>query len=454
MSSSPPNGNPPLLIGLDLGTSALKGVLMRPDGAVLKQAERPVRYDRPAPGRVEHDAEAHWRQVAGLLRELGTDAPAPVGALAMAAASGNTLLADAQGRPLTPVINWMDRRSAGCPPPALRGLDPEEVRQTVGWACVDSFPLAHLAWLRENAPAPYRQARHVCMNTDWLLFRLTGRWRMDASTATTFHLQDQVRRRWHAPFLDRLDLAEGQLSILTRSGVAVGRLTPEAAAATGLPESTLAATGCFDHPAAARAAGILEPGQLLLSCGTSWVGFTPFEDRAAILAARLLCDPFRAEQGGPWAGIFSVPAIGPTIDWYVEHVIAPGEPDRLRIFDEAAAEAPRGAGGLEIDLTAPPQPVAGSRASVSRAVMEGAARALNRLLLRLKGHGFRFERAVLVGGPSKSPVWPGILAEMTGIELTVGSAQAGARGAALLAAQALGADKSSTPPTPPQEQTP
>jgi sugar (pentulose or hexulose) kinase len=454
MASRSPNGAPALLIGLDLGTSAMKGVLMRPDGTVLKQAERPVRYDRPAPGRVEHDAEAHWRQVAGLLRELGTDAPAPIGALAMAAASGNTLLTDAQGRPLTPVINWMDRRCVGCPPPALRGLIAEEVRQTVGWACVDSFPLAHLAWLREHEPALYRQARHVCMNTDWLLFRLTGRWRMDTSTATTFHLQDQRRRCWHAPFLERLGLAEDQLSTLTGAGVAVGRLTPEAAAATGLTGSALAATGCFDHPADARAAGILEPGQLLLSCGTSWVGFTPFEDRATILAARLLCDPFRSEQGGPWGGIFSAPAIGPTIDWYVDHVIAPGEPDRLRIFDEAAAEAPRGAGGLAIDLTAPPQPVAGSRAAVSRAVMEGAAMALNRHLPRLREHGFRFERAVLVGGPSKSPVWPGILAEMTGLELTVGSAQAGARGAALLAARALGTDNPSARPTPPQEQNP
>ncbi len=427
------------LIGLDLGTSAIKGVLVRADnGQMLKTAEQPTRYRHPHPEWVEADAEQLYSDMAGVIRELAAAAPAPVRALAAAAASGNTLLADAQGRPLTPVINWMDKRCAGKPPPALDGLTPAAVRRVTGWPCVEIFPLAHLAWMREQAPEQLRQAAHVCMNTDWLLFRLTGRWLMDHSTATTFHLQDQARRCWHLPYLGRLGISEAQLSRLTASGVAAGPLTAAAAAETGLTTETVAVTGCFDHPAAARAVGALRPGQLMLSCGTSWVGFTPFADREAILAADLLCDPFLSDQGGPWGGIFSVPAIGPVIDWYVDNVIAPGEKDRLRIFDEAAAQARPGAGGLVIDLLAPPRHVAGDRASVSRAVMEGAARALGNRLRALEPHGFRFTRAVLVGGPSKSPVWPGIIAEITGLDLSLGSAHAGAAGAALLAGAGAG----------------
>lgn len=441
-------------IGLDLGTTALKGVLLASDGRVLHTAERPVHYRYPAPERVELEAQAHWLAVAGLIRELAGVAPGPLRALAMAGASGNTLLTDAGGQPLTPIINWMDRRCAGHPPSALDGLTVAELRRVTGWPCLDCFPLAHLAWLQEHEAALYRSAERVCMNTDWLLFRLTGQWVMDTSTATTFHLQHQVDRRWHRPYLERLGIRESQLSRLVGAGTVAGPLHAAAAAATGLTTDTLVVTGCFDHPAGALASGVLEPGRLLLSCGTSWVGFTPLADRQAILDAEMLCDPFRSDRGGPWAGLFSVPAIGPVINWYVDNLIAPGEQNRLRIFNELAAQAPAGAGGLVVDLLAPPQPVKADRALISRAVMEGAARALNAKLQLLKAQGLSFERAVLIGGPGRSPVWPGIIADITGLELVVGSPHAGATGAAMLAATGAGISSGARAPSDPTDPFP
>lgn len=429
-------------IGLDLGTSALKGVLMAGTGRILRTAERPAAYDRPTPDRVEYDAESHWHDVAGLIRELAAAAPGAVRALALSGASGNTLLTDAMGKPSMPVMSWLDRRTAGQPPPALAGLDAASVRPVTGWPCVDAFPLAHLAWLREHQPELLDAAAHVCMNTDWLLFKLTGQWVVDVSSAGPFHLQDQTARKWHRPFLKRLGLRESQLSKLSASGVALGALTPEAAAATGLATDTLAVTGAFDHPSAARAVGVAEPGQLMLSCGTSWVGLLPCANRETLICADLLCDPFLRDTTGPWAGMFSVPAIGPVIDGYVEQLIAPDLEGRARLerFDALAAEAPPGAGGLSIDLQAPPRPVAADPAQIARAVMEGAARALNVHLERLRARGFTFKQAVLVGGPGNSPVWPGIIRDITGLDLTVGSAYAGATGAALLALE--GADRS------------
>lgn len=428
-------------IGLDLGTSALKGVLTDASGHVLHTAKRLVVYHYPAPGHVEADPLAHWHDVASLIRELAAAAPAPVRALALSGASGNTLLTDAAGTPLTPILNWMDRRCEGVALDALEDLTSAAVRRVTGWPCVDSFPLAHLAWLRAYCPDVFESAAHACMNTDWLLFKLAGQWAMDHSTATTFHLQDQVERCWHAPYLTRLGLHEKQLSRLTASGTSVGPLTAEAARATGLTTATLAVSGAFDHPSAARAVGVVTPGQLMLSCGTSWVGFLPCVERDALLDAEMLCDPFLSAAGGPWGGMFSVPAIGPTIDWYVVHQIAPGEAEPLRVFDARAAEAAPGADGLEIDLLAPPQRIDGTPAQIARAVMEGAARALNERLARLRAHGFAFRRAVMVGGPGNSPVWPGILAAATGLDLTVGSAHAGAVGAALLAAAGAGSTK-------------
>ena len=426
-------------IGLDIGTSTIKGVLTDGRGAVLAEAGASNSYISPEEGWFELDPGMHYRNVCRVLRELAGAASGEVTALAMTGASGNTLLCGADGTPSGPVISWMDRRCVQTPPEILSSFEAAEVRQVTGWPCVDSFPLAHLAWLRENEPERFAAAGHVGMDTDWLIHRLTGRWVMDHSTATTFHLQDQCRGTYHRPYLKRLGIDESRLSFLMPSGRVIGALTGQAVAETGLARSTVVVSGCFDHPAAARATGVLEPGQLMLSCGTSWVGFVPLAERAKILEAEMLCDPFLSGETGVWGGMFSLPRIGRNVEWYVDHLIAPGVElsERMRLFDKVAAEAPPGAGGVMIDLRQEPRRIEAESARIARAVMEGAARLLKEKLDTLGGYGLRYSRAVMVGGPSRSPVWPGIVAEITGLEVRSADRSAGARGAAMLAAQGV-----------------
>ncbi|MDA3925646.1 MAG: FGGY family carbohydrate kinase [Kiritimatiellae bacterium] len=427
-------------IGLDIGTSALKGVLTDSRGTVLAEVGAENHLLHPQEGWVEMDPEEHYRNVCQILRKLADATPGEVTAVAMAAASGNVLLSGPDGSPLGNIISWMDSRAAQQPPAALVGLDAGDVAQIVGWPCVTNFPLAQLAWLSENQSELFCSAAHIGMDTDWLLYRLTGEWKMDHSTATTFHLQNQSTGTYYAPYLEKLGIAQEKLSALIPSGEIVGRLSSQAVADTGLSERTVVVSGCFDHPAAARATGVLKPGELMLSCGTSWVGFIPHSDRNAIVEAGLLCDPFLSDRDGPWAGMFSVPKIGRNIDWYVENVIALGEKvsERMRAFDSMAAKAEPGAGGLHIDLREKPKQIDADRVNVSRAVMEGAARLLNERILELAEYGFCYSRAVMVGGPSRSPVWPGIVAEITGLDVTAGDRSAGARGAAMLAAEGVG----------------
>lgn len=425
-------------IGLDLGTSAVKGVLLDSRGSVLATAGREVPYQYPGEGWVEGDPEAHWTVVWEVIRSLAAQSPVTVAAIAASGASGNTLLCDRDGHPLTPILNWMDQRCVGSRPPSIGDLSPEEVREVVGWPIVESFPLAHLAWFREHRSGDYARAERVCMNTDWFLHRLSGEWVMDRSTATTFHLCHQEQAQWYPPFLERLGLRSSQLSRLTESGRAVGPLQKQWTV-PGLTTETLMVTGSFDHPSAARATGILDPGSLMLSCGSSWVGFVPLAERRKVLEAHLLCDPFLSGDGGPWAGMFAVPRIGPVIDDYVTRVIAPGEADPYAVFNAAAAAAPPGADGLTIDLREPAREHQASPAAISRAVMEGAVRLLAEKLDELKGHGITFEEAVLVGGPSKSRIWPDLIASGMGLRLRVGNPHAGALGAAFLAAIGSGA---------------
>jgi len=423
-----------LLIGLDLGTTGLKGVLTDTHGNVLAAETVETDLSEPRPGWVELDPKAHFARICGVIKKLADNAQGDIAAVAAAGATGNTLLTSSSGEPLTPVINWMDQRCRNKPPSALKGLSARDVAAVAGWPCIETFPLAHLAWLKDNLPRVYSAAGHCGMFADWLIFRLSGRWLLDYSSATTFHLQNQLSRTYHRPFLERLALSTEKLPELLGSGVKAGTLLPECSAQTGLSKTTQVVTGCFDHPAAARAAGVLQPGRLMLSCGTSWVGFMPHDDRGELINAGLLCDPFTSgEDDGVWGGIFSVPCIGRNIQWYIDNQVAPGEADQMRIFNESADRAAPGAGGLTIDLSAEPAHVNGSRANISRAVMESAAKLLKEKIIVLRRCGFRYDKAVLVGGPAESPVWPRIIADITGLELSVSSRHAGARGAAMLA---------------------
>lgn len=422
-----------LFIGLDLGTSAIKGIIMDNDGVVITETEKKTCFIYPYDGCIEVEPEGHYQAVCEVIRKLAASSvPGSVKAIAMAAASGNTLLSDKNGSPLTNIISWMDKRVV----PEM--FSEQKVREITGWPCVNIFPLAHLAWLRENRTDLYENADRYCMNTDWLLFRFTGNWLMDYSTATTFHLQEQISRTYYEPFLNRLEIPEEKLSALVPSGTNAGRLTVHAAKDTGLSASTELFTGCFDHPAAARAEGIFKEGQMLLSCGTSWVGFFPKKNRQKIIDAELLCDPFLSDNGGPWGAIFSVPYIGRNIDWYIDNLIAPCEKNKYDIFNALAAEAMPGANGLTIDLRDTPRYIDAERKNISRAIMESAARLLKEKLFQLEKSGMKFENAVMVGGPSKSSIWPSIIADITELKLTIGSSYSGAKGAALLAGIGLG----------------
>ena len=441
-----------LLIGLDVGTSAVKGVLVSAQGARLALARRATRLLRPSAGRVELEAEEHYRSVCDLLRELGSHAPpgAKVRALAMAAASGNVLLSDGRGRPLTRILSWLDNRSVGKTVELLPGFDPSGFQEVAGWPYSELFPLAQLGWLRRHEPQAWRRAAHVGMNTDWLLYRLCGRWGMDPSTATTFYLYNQQTGSWHRPYLELLGLRERQLSALGPCGQALGGLTAQAARDTGLPRGTLVVLGCFDHPGAARGTGVLEPGDLLLSCGTSWVGLYPLAERQAAVRLKLLVDPFLSPRG-PWAGMMALTAIGVTIEKYLDRfLLQPGEDPsgKYGLFNELASRSPAGAGGLRLDLYRDPHdflkevrdPLGDHpREHLARALMEGAALVTRRKLEELAAAGIRARRLVMVGGPAESPAWPRIVAEVCGLELSLLSGQAaGAVGAAMLAAIGAG----------------
>ncbi|MBQ6474270.1 MAG: hypothetical protein IJJ33_19970 [Victivallales bacterium] len=388
-------------IGLDLGTSAIKGVCWDAATGIRRTVNEKVALDYPKPSHVEIDPLRYEEQVYRILRHLAEASDGAVGGMAFAAASGNTLLCDGDGNPRTPIISWLDKRLTDWRPPAEWA-----VRATCGWPAIPTFPLMHLEHFRRTSPETLR-ASTVSMNNCWLTWRLCGIHALDYSNATPFYLVDQEARRY-APYLDHYGLDEGQLPRLVNPGELIGTLRPELCGGQLTP-ATKVVGGSFDHPAAARSAHIDAPGALLLSCGTSWVGFYAARNRRDIPDYDL-CDCYQSASGGCWGGMFSVAEIGRELASFVLAHYGDSS-DNYRQFNADALTA-----GTE-----------------SRAMLLKIIDRFREKFVRHPG----VTRLVLCGGPSEGESVPKLLEKSLGLPVTVSPyrSYAGAVGAAILASQ-------------------
>ena len=384
-------------IGLDLGTSNLKGVLIR-GGRIAASAVRRVAFLRPEPDRTEIEPEGYFALVLDLIRELAGRSGEPVAGIAAAAASGNTLLLEPDGRCAGNIVSWLDARQAVC------DLDPERVYRTIGWPYVGCMSIAHLLWFRERGMLA---GRHVCMNNDFVTAKLTGCDQADYSSATPFYLVDQERRCYSEWMLEAFGLKEEQLPALSGSGCAIGPLLPgfRGGALTG---DTVIYTGSFDHPAAARSVGLTREDELLLSCGSSWVAFTASAERPLDRAKNVLVDPYLSESGGPWGAMRSLAQAGLRFEAFVVEHFGGGDDRYFRLRENAA------------------------RSDV-RAFLAGMVRDFAAIMPER-----RIRRIYMVGGVAQDDVCPRMIAEVTGCEVLVpGFHQyAGCVGAAVMAGAA------------------
>ena len=386
-------------IGLDLGTGALKGVCWNARQGVLKSISRRVTFDHPAPGRVELDPAAYTELVLDIIRSLAESCEEEITGISFAAASGNTLLCAPGGTPRTPVISWLDKRLDDWLPPAEW-----QVRKTTGWPALRTFPLMHLEYFRRTAPRLLKTSV-VAMNNDFLVWRLCGEHMLDSSNAAPFYLWDQAANGY-APYLGYYGLVPSQLPRILPAGSVAGTLKREFHR-RNLTGNTRIVLGSFDHPAAARAAGILEPGSMLLSCGTSWVGFYPCATRDEV-PENELCDAFRSASGGCWGAMFSIAKAGVETEEFICGRYG-NTPDRYERFNEEALAGKNPARALMLDV-------------------------IGRFKERFDQHR-KVSRLVVCGGPSEGAGWLKFLEEKLEVPIEVSPfhSYTGAVGAAQIA---------------------
>jgi len=425
------------LIGLDIGTSSVKGVLMSVEGKVIRTARQEFVYSRTPDGKVEIWPEEYLRPCFTAIRTLAEGAlDGEIKGICASSASGNLLLLDEKGEPMIPIIGWQDKRVNDEARECLPELDAVEYHRRIGWPIsYQLFPLAQLCYIKKHNPELLAQCGKVCMSTEYLYYVLTEKWGISTSAGTDSRLMDQEQGTYITEFLEILGIPEEKLPPIYPCGHVVGTVTKKAAELCGLAAGTPVMLGSFDHPSAARGVGVLKEGQMLLSCGTSWVVFCPVNDREKGIRAGKLVDPFLGPQGCRGV-MYSVPSLSERLKLYTNHYISDGKDAFLELSGLAAKSEP-GAGGLTIRLLDEPDDakiLAYPKKHIARAIMENAVVLLKAGLDYLKEYDICANEAVMVGGPSEDPYWIQLIQDICGISVRVEhEAFAGAVGAAAIA---------------------
>jgi xylulokinase len=435
-------------IGLDIGTSAMKCILISESGKILGNAKAKNNFLYPASHRVEFDVDERYNQICILIRNVIQKLPSTshVQAVCITGASGNGLLLDKDKKPLENAVSWLDSRAETTYYELLSSFSSEHIHTITGWPKIGSFPLSYFAWMKENKPEIYNSARFPATDFIYFNYRLSGCWAHDTSTATNFYLQEQTNQKYHQPFLDFLRIDADSLPEIVKSGEPIGTITVQASIETGLPEGTVVVAGSFDHPSAARGTGMTSLGDLMLSCGTSWVGFFPVSSREKAIERNMLVDPFLTPDG-PWGAMFSFAGIGVTITEYI-NLLFENAPSRFSQFDEAVMASKHGNPIPDFDLLqkklSPKEYLSKMLNNykipeISRSIMESMAILMRNKIDYFRNEGMPIHNVSMVGGFSESKVWPQILADVMEVPVNLIQGEyAGCLGASILAGIGVG----------------
>jgi xylulokinase len=412
-----------LLLGLDLGTTNIKALVVREDGAIAAQGSVPVSL-RHADGGVEQDMDEIWRATVNAIRAAGREASlADVRAVGVSSQGGALQVRAADGRCVGSVVSWMDTR--GCP------FD-EDFQQRVGEAWLtrhighgaSAMSIGQIQRLRRTQPDSLKRPNRVNFVGDTIVERLCGRAAHDCSSLSIACLYNPHERRADPDLLRELGLDDGQLPHLLGARETAGSITAAAAHETGLPAGIPIGPAIHDQYAAAVGCGAVEAGDVMFGCGTAWVLVAIADHLPALVSpSAWACDHAVPDR---WGQLLSLVVGGSAFRWALDMTGLLDAP-RERTDAMIASVAP-GSDGLRFwpfldALGGPRRPVGGrldnlrlshGPAHLLRSVLEGLCSELARQLSWLEAAGCPVRRLIMCGGAARSAITPGIVADVTG----------------------------------------
>jgi xylulokinase len=438
-------------VALDASTTACKVLAFDRHGEAVATARSPLTKASPGPGWQEQDPEAWWQATCDALRQLTSKVPAgDVVAFGVTHQRETFACFDRDDRSLRPAILWLDTRAAD----QVRRLGSPEVHRLSGKPPSTTPSLYKLAWLADNEPEVLRRTVMVADVHAYLVRRLTGRWVTSWASADPLGMLDMRTFTYAPALLDLIGLEEERLPALVAPGTIVGKLSVDAARATGLPTGLPVVAGAGDGQCAALGAAITEEGEACLNLGTAVTLGRHATTYHTSNAFRTLASPL----AGAWTLESTITSGALSLDWFGREILRDETAAARRRIEQAATAVEPGSEGLlflpyltRADTPCWDETARGAwiglrerhgLAHMYRAILEGKAFELRMLLRMVDAElGIATRRIRAMGGGVQSGLWVRLLADILGEPIEVAShAEATALGAAILAAAAVAVD--------------
>ncbi|QFR32973.1 xylulokinase [Ancylobacter sp. TS-1] len=437
-----------MFLGLDIGTSAIKAVLVDDAQSVVATVETPLAISRPHPGFSEQNPEDWWQATLTSIDRLKAEQPAALSAVRGIGLSGQmhgAVLLDKNGEVLRPAILWNDGRSST----ECRELEARfpALHQVAGNLAFPGFTAPKLLWVRKHEPDIFARTAKVLLPKAYVGYRLTGEMVEEMSDASGTLWLDVGARDWSDAALEATYLSRARMPRLVEGSAAAGRIHADLAARWGMASPPVLAGGAGDNAAGAVGLGAIHAGNAFVSLGTSGVLWATTDRYAPNpqSSVHAFCHAIPAtwhQMGvilsaasalGWWSGAAQVPVA----DLLAPLGERPSAPSTATFLPYLSGErtphndtAIRGAFiGLDHDTT---------RETLTQAVLEGVAFAFRDCLDALAAAGTRLTEADVIGGGSRSRFWIAVLASVLGLPLNriEDGERGGAFGAARLARMA------------------
>ena len=455
-------------LGIDVGTSGTRALIIDARGKVVASAtEEHAAFSSPQIGWAEQRPEDWWRAccvaIPGALERSGLG-PGDIACVGLSGQMHGAVMLDENGEVVRPALIWCDVRTERQCRELTDKIGAAQLIQATCNPALVNFTLTKLMWVREHEPENWKRVRSIMLPKDYVRWRMTRALAIDMSDASGTLLLDVAHRRWSSVMLEASAMDERLLPRLFESPEVCGAINDEGAKATGLRQGTPVVAGAGDQAAGAVGMGVVAPGTVSATIGTSGVVFAA-TDRPA-LEPRGRLHTFCHAIPGRWHAMGVTQAAGLSLRWFRDQFgtgtnhsdrQSPRDPYEL-LTDEAAKVAPGCQGllwtpylmgertphldpnarGALIGLTA-----AHTRAHVIRAILEGVAFSLRDTFTLFDEMKIDVKRVRLGGGGARSALWRQIQADVYGQEVEiVGVEEGAAYGAAILAGVGAGIWKS------------
>jgi xylulokinase len=447
-----------LLLGIDIGTTGCKAIVVNDRGAVVADATAEYPLSTPRPAWSEQNPHDWWvgtiDAVRRVLNDRGINASTIV-AVGLAGQMHGLVLVDDAGKPLRPCILWNDQRTTAQCEWIQRQVGRDRMIEVTGKPALPNFTAPKLLWVREHEPDVFQRAATMLLPKDYVRFRVTGERAIDVADASGTSLLDVRARSWSSEIVQALSIPQKLLPRVFESAEVCGRVSKEAADATGLCEGTPVVAGAGDQAAEAIGVGMIDEGEISVAIGTSGVVFVSFNSPRIDPTGRL--HGYCHAAPGTWHLMGVMLSAGGSLRWHRDALCESERIEAARrgldpydVMIEHAQRVPAGCEGLLFlpYLSGERTPYADAnargvfsglslrhtRAHMTRAVLEGVTFGLLDSINLVRELGLDVHDVRASGGGSRSAFWRQMMADAFNANvITVNSSHGAAFGASILA---------------------